>query len=274
VRVLVSVDMEGIAGVSGADDILHGRYNYERFRRLMTEEANWAVAGAWAAGATSVVVNDSHDGMRNILYDELDDRAELISGFNKPLCMVEGVQDADAAVFIGYHAWAGTQQATLDHTISGAQVHNWWLNGQLVGETQINAALAAHFGVPVVLVSGDDKLARQVEASLPHTRTVIVKHALDASSVRSRPRAEVERLIREGVAEALAARAEIPVRPVAGPVTFRMEFKRSTYAEVACLLPIVERVDARTIEVTGRDVVEAWRLAFGALRLGSTCDAG
>lgn len=273
-RVLISVDMEGIAGVSGADDILHGRYNYDRFRRLMTEEANLAVEGAFHAGADSVVVNDSHDGMRNVMYEHLDERAELISGFNKQLCMVEGVEDADAVVFIGYHAWAGTARATMDHTISGAQIHNWWLNGERVGESQINAALAGHFGVPIVFASGDDKLEQQIHATLPGTRTAVVKYALDGSVVRSRPLSEVRRLIRDGVAEAVAARASIPVKRVEGAATFRMEFKRSTYAEVACLLPMVERVDARTVEVTGRDVVEAWRLAFGAMRLGSTCDAG
>jgi D-amino peptidase len=273
-RVLISVDMEGIAGVSGPDDILHGRYNYDRFRRLMTEEANLAVAGAFQAGADSVVVNDSHDGMRNVMYEHLDERAELISGFNKQLCMVEGVDQADAAVFIGYHAWAGTAQATMDHTISGGQIHNWWLNGELVGESQINAAIAGQFGVPVVFVSGDDKLAQQIQATLPGTRTAVVKYALDGSVVRSRPLSEVRRLIREGVAEAVAARQAIPVKKVDGPAIFRMEFKRSTHAEVACLLPMVERIGPRTVEVSGRDVVEAWRLAFGAMRLGSTCDAG
>ena len=273
-RVLISVDMEGIAGVSGVDDILHGRYNYDRFRKLMTAEANLAIAGAKAGGASEVVVNDSHDGMRNILYEELDPTAELISGFNKPLCMVEGVQEADAAVFIGYHAWAGTAHATLDHTISGSQIHNWWLNGTLVGEAQINAALAGYYGVPVVLVSGDNQLAAQIQGSLPDTRTVIVKHAIEASVVRSRPLGEVRRLLRDGVEEAVRARQSIAAVRVEGPVTFRLEFKRSSHAEVACLFPSVVRVDGRTVEVTGQNVVEAWRMAFGAMRLGSTCDMG
>lgn len=273
-RVLISVDMEGIAGVSGTQDTLYGRPNYDRFRRLMTEETNLAVEGAWAAGAESVVVNDSHDGMRNVMYEALDDRAELISGFNKPLCMMEGVQEADAVVCIGYHAWAGTAQATLDHTISGGQIHNWWLNDQLVGETQINAALAAHYGAPVVFVSGDDKLAEQVKASLPGTRTAVVKYAIDSMCVRSRPLSVVRRLLRDGVEEAVRGRETVPVQRLAGPVTFRMEFKRASHAEVACLLPMVRRVDGRTVEVTGADTLEAWRLAFGAMRLGSTCDMG
>ncbi len=273
-HVMISVDMEGIAGVSGPQDTLYGRPNYDRFRRLMTQETNLAIEAAFAAGAASVVVNDSHDGMRNVMYEELDERVELISGFNKPLCMMEGVQDADAVVCIGYHAWAGTAAATLDHTISGGQIHNWWLNGRQVGETQINAAIAGHFGAPVVFVSGDDKLAEQVQESLPGTRTAVVKYALDSMCVRSRPLSEVRRLLREGVEEAVRAHATIPVQHIDGPVTFRMEFTRSSHAQVACLLPMVTRVDGRTVEVTGPNAVDAWRLAFGALRLGSTCDMG
>lgn len=273
-RVLISIDMEGIAGVSHSGEVSHGKPDYERFRRLMTDEANQAIAGCFDAGADSVVVNDSHNGMRNVMYELLDDRAELISGYNKPLGMMEGADGADAVIGIGYHAWAGTARATLDHTISGGQIHNIWLNGERVGESQINAALAGHVGARLVMVSGDDKLAGQIAATLPGTRCVVVKYALDASVVRSRPRAEVARLLREGAAEAVQARASIPVIRVQTPVAFRLEFKRSTQAEVACLLPMVARIDARTVEVTGADVVEGFRMAKGIMRLSSTCDAG
>lgn len=271
-KVLISVDMEGIAGVSGRDEVARGTSEYERFRRLMTEEANAAAAGAALAGADEIWVNDSHGGMRNLLYEHLDERAELISGFNKPLCMMEGVEGADAVVCIGYHAWAGTARAALDHTISGAQVHNWWLNGTRVGEIQINAALAGHFGAPIVLASGDDKLAQQVRATLPGTATVVVKHALDQLTVRSRPLAAVRRDIQEGVQAAVQNRQAVqPVR-IEGPVTFQIEMVRATHAEVACWFPTVERIDARTIAVTADDVATAWRMAMGALLLGSTAD--
>lgn len=273
-RVLISVDMEGIAGVSHAGEVFHDGPDYGRFRRLMTEEVNAAVAGAFEAGAAGVVVNDSHNGMRNVMYESLDDRAELISGYNKPLGMMQGVEGASAVIGIGYHAWAGTARAALDHTISSAQIHNLWLNGVLVGESQVNAALCGHYGVPLVMVSGDDKLARQIEETLPGTRAVVVKHALDASVVRTLPRREVYALIRQGVTEAVAALDGIPVKTVKTPVTFRLEFKRSTQAEVAALLPAVTRMEARIIEVTGRDMVEAFRFAKGLMRLASTADVG
>lgn len=270
-RILISVDMEGIAGVSGVKDIAAGNSDYERFRRLMTDEANAAVAGAFAGGADSVLVNDSHGGMRNLLYEALDPRAELISGHNKLLTMVEGCQDADAALFIGYHARAGTAQAVLDHTISGVQVHNWFMNGQAVSEAEINAALLAYYQVPLLLVSGDDKIAAQVEERLPGTLTVIVKYGIDHRSARSLPRQDVLQRIQDASRHVVQGQWNRP-KPPATPTTFRLEFTRSFYAEVASLMPAVERVDARTIEVSGQDVVEAWRWAVSALRLGSTGD--
>lgn len=266
-RVFISVDMEGIAGVTGHDDVFPGTAHYERFRRLMTAEANAAVAGAFSAGARSVVVNDSHDGMRNILYEELDPRAELISGYNKPLCMVEGVSGAQAAVFIGYHAMAGTASAVLDHTISGAHTHNWYLNGSRVGEAQLNAALCGHFEVPVVAVSGDDKLAAQVSRSLPGARSIVVKESLDREAARNLPRGEVLRLITSEVTAAVRSCGQVPPVRSAGAATIRVEFSRAGFADLAGLLPEAKRIDDRTLEVSGANVVEAWRRADVMLRL-------
>lgn len=271
-RVLVSVDMEGISGVSGRNDVSPGAPAYERLRHRMTQEANAAVRGAFAGGADSVVVNDSHDGMRNLLYEELDARAELISGFNKPLCMVEGAEGAAAAIFVGYHAWAGTDAAVLDHTIAGRLVHNWWLNGERVGEAQINAAILGHFGVPVVLVSGDDKLAGQIERTLPAARRVIVKYALNQLAARSLPAAQVlEAIEREAKAAVAGASAVLAVR-TSGPQTMRIEFQTAGQAAAAARWPTVVRVDDRTAETTGRDIVEAWRMADVMIELAGASE--
>lgn len=271
-RVLISVDMEGISGVTGRNDVTPGTPAYERLRHRMTEEANAAVRGAFAGGADSVVVNDSHDGMRNVLYEELDPRAELISGFNKPLCMVEGAEGAQAAIFVGYHAWAGTALAVMDHTISGRAVHNWWLNGVRVGESQLNAAVLGHFGVPVVLVCGDDKLATQIAQTLPQARRVIVKYAIDMFTARSLPSARVLSDIERESGAAVAGAARIdPVR-TEGPQTMRLEWTKAGYAQAACRWPSVVRVDDRTVEVTGRDIVEAWRMADALLAMADGAD--
>lgn len=270
-RILISVDMEGIAGVTGRSEITPGNSDYERFRRLMTAEANAAVQGAFDGGASSVVVNDSHGLMRNLLYDEIDGRAELISGHNKPFPMVEGCQNADGAIFVGYHARAGTEAAAFDHTISGAQVHNWFINGAAVSEAEINGAILAHFRVPLLMVTGDDKICAAVSDKLPGAATVIVKYGIDHRAARSRPRAEVYRLIRETAAKAIQSPPAV-LAPLSGPVTIQLEFTRSFYAESAAVMPIVKRIDGRTIEVAGADIIEAMRWASSALRLGSTGD--
>jgi D-amino peptidase len=164
-QVYISVDMEGIAGVVHEDqtDPIEPRHagEYNRFRRLMTNEANAAIAGALDAGATRVLVNDSHWLTRNLLAEELHPEAELLSGGPKRLSMMEGIQSGfDAAMFIGYHARAGTRHAIIDHTYT-SRVYEARINGRPVGELALNAAMAGVHGVPVALVSGDQALAAE-----------------------------------------------------------------------------------------------------------------
>ena len=271
-RVLISVDMEGIAGVTGRSEVSRGTDEYQRFRKLMTEETNAAIRGAFNAGADSVVVNDSHGSMRNILYDLLDDRAELISGANKPLCMVQGVEDADVAAFIGYHAMAGSFHGVMDHTISSASIYHWKINGNRVAEADINAALCGFYQVPVVLVAGDDALMQHLAKTLPETRLLPVKFGMDQYSARSLSRSTVLTSLEKEMRLAIENRHMIAPVHIEGPVTCQIDFSHSTFAETACLLPLVRRVDARTVEVAGKDIIEAWRLAYATVRLASTTD--
>ncbi len=262
-RVLISVDMEGVSGVSCWNDVTPGTPAYERFRRRMTAEASAAVAGAFAGGATSVVVNDAHDGMHNLLYEELDGRAELISGTIKPLDMVEGGAGADAACFIGYHAMAGAEAGVLAHTMTGS-IGDWFLNGVPVGETQINAALLGELGVPVVLVSGDSQLAAEVEATLPQASRVIVKWGIDQETARSRPRDEVLTALTTEVELAVRqAGAVAPVR-VTKPVNIAIEFVNPTEAAAACLCPQIRRTGGRRVELSAPEMREAYQLAWVA----------
>ncbi len=265
-RVLISVDMEGITGVTAHEDVRPGTASYERFRRQMTAEANAAVAGSFEAGATAAVVNDSHDGMRNILFEDLDDRASLVSGTMKPLDMVEGVQESDVAVFIGYHAMAGSAPAVLAHTMSGL-VHGWWMDGIAVGESQINAALCRHFGVPVALVSGDACLADEVSTTLPGTRSVVVKYATDETTARSIPRADAIRLLRDGVRDAVLGAGSLSAVRTGEAVRFRIEFTSTAAAAAACLCPGVERAGARIVDMIGSDIIEAYRLSTVGMNL-------
>src|SRR5437867_2210490 len=176
--VFISIDMEGIAGIAHLRQVWRGSDDFPAARKLMTEEANAAVAGAFDGGATSVVVNDSHGDMYNLLPETLDPRAELIIGSPKTLSMMQGFgPDFDVALFIGYHASAGTEAAVLDHTYSGRLLYEVRLNGEAVGEAELNAALAGTYGVPVGLVTGDDKACSQAAKRLPGVRTIMVKEA-------------------------------------------------------------------------------------------------
>src|SRR2546426_12634919 len=193
-RTYISIDMEGIAGVvhesQTAPTTPAFAAEYGRFRRLMTAEANAAVEGALAAGATRVLVNDSHWFMRNLVAEELHQAAELVSGDPKPRSMVQGIEDGggggfDAALFIGYHARAGTRHPILDHTYAD-RIHEVRLNGKPVGELGLNAAFAGVHGVPVALVSGDSALAAEAKDLLGDgVATVVVKQAVGRHAAQS-----------------------------------------------------------------------------------------
>jgi D-amino peptidase len=267
-RVYISIDMEGVAGVVHEDqtDPTESRHagEYNRFRRLMTSEANAAVEGALAAGATRVLVNDSHWLMRNLLAEELHPAAELLSGGPKLRSMVEGIElGFDAAMFIGYHAMAGTRHAVIDHTYA-PHVHQARLNGRPAGELAINAALAGSHGVPVALVSGDQALAAEASALLGDgVEAVIVKHAVGRFAARSVSPAESCRRIREGAGAALR-RQHRPLL-LETPVRLEVEFALAHMADMAELVPGSVRTGGRTLEYSHQDyreVFRAWRALY------------
>ena len=165
-KVYISVDMEGISGVNGDDQTAAGAAEYGRARKLMAEDANAAIRGAFEGGATDVLVNDSHGGQRNLLPEDLDPRARLISHSFKRHGMMEGLDESfDAVIFVGYHAKADSPRGVFAHTGSGV-VKDLVVNGKSVGEGGMNARLAQWFGVPVVLVTGDDVAVEQQKAKL------------------------------------------------------------------------------------------------------------
>jgi D-amino peptidase len=264
-RVYISVDMEGIAGVVHEDQTnpLDPRCapEYARFRRLMTAEANAAIEGSLDAGATRVLVNDSHWTMRNLLAEELHEAAQLVSGDPKPLSMMEGVAEGhDAALFIGYHARAGTGHAILDHTYAD-RILDVRLNGRPVGEVGLNAALAGSYGVPVALVSGDSAVAAEARELLGEDlATAVVKEAVSRHGAKSLAPAVACRLIRESVAKALKRRQAPFVLPT--PVTLDVEFSKTVEADMAALCPGAVRTSGRGLRYTHesyREVFRAWR---------------
>jgi D-amino peptidase len=267
-RIFMSVDMEGITGVTCWDDVDSDKPSYERFRKVMTAEVNAAVEGAVEAGATGVVVNDSHGYMRNILIEDLHPKAELISGYTKPLGMMCGVDSGvDLAFLIGYHARAGTPNAILDHTWSSSRVHELALNGQVVGETGLNAALAGHFGVPVGLLSGDQAVTEEARALLgENLRVVTVKEPFGREAARSLPLEETQAHLRAAAKAAVAGPNPEPL-VLSSPVTVAIEFMTTLNADGAATLPGAGRVSGRRVEYTADDIVTVFRAMTAMLAL-------
>ena len=256
-RVLISVDMEGISGVAVGNHTSPGHAEYQRFRRLMTYEANAAIEGAVAGGAIQVVVNDSHAGMDNILIEELDPSARLISGSPKPYGMMQGIgPDVDAVFLIGYHARSGTAAAVLEHTWSGAIV-DLCLNDTSVGELGLNAALAGAYGVPVVLVAGDRAVTEEARSLLGDVATVVTKEGITRTAAECLHPRVAQDLIREAAQQALRQPA-VPLS-MPPPITLRVSFARALHADGAAWVSGARRVDGRTVEWVGDDMQSVYQ---------------
>lgn len=251
-NVYISVDMEGISGVVFPSQCSNGKLDYERFRRLMTAELNAAVEGALAGGAERIIVNDAHGTQNNILIEELHPAAELISGVPKPHGMMQGIgPEIDAAFLIGYHAMAGSRNGIIAHTMTG-QVAEVSINGLVVGETGLNAALAGAFDVPVVLVTGDQVTTEEACSQLGEIETVAVKEGVSQTAARSlHPEVAAEKI------KAAAERAlKLKVKPfkVAFPLKTKITFNLPACADMAEHVPGIHRIDGRTMEWTSEDV--------------------
>jgi D-amino peptidase len=258
-KVYISVDMEGISGISGSDQLSPGGSEYGRSRKLMAEDANAAIRGAFAAGATEVLVNDSHGGQRNLLPEDLHPGASLISHSFKTYGMMEGLDETfAAAIFIGYHAKADTHAGLFAHTGSGV-VRDVEVNGRSVGEGGLNTMLAEWYGVPVVLVTGDDVAVAEVKDTATSAQGVVVKSALNVRAVRLRPLAVVRSEIEAGAREAVAAAAKFPPRRT-GTYRVRMRFRDTLIPQIAAAFPSIERPSPDTIAFEARSMPEAYRL--------------
>lgn len=245
-RIFVSADMEGVAGVVHVDQTRRTGHDYERARAWMTREVNAAVGGAYDGGATAVLVNDSHGDMRNFLLDELDPRVELVSGDLKPLSMVQGVEAGfDAAFFVGYHAGASSRHGVLDHTYYGKVVHAVAVGGRPYNETALNALVAGAHGVPVALVTGDETTCAQAREILGADLTVVpVKTAITRYAARSLHPEEACRRIREGARAAVGWVGRLrPFRPLP-PHELEVTFHNAAMADAAELVPDTVRIDA------------------------------
>jgi D-amino peptidase len=271
VRVLVSVDMEGIAGVVDVDDVRPGQAEYERNRALLTAEANAAVRGVYAYDAAAqVLVTEAHAQFRNLLPELLDRRAELLRGTPKPGGMMAGLAaDIDAVLFIGYHGKAGTPRSVMAHTISGAVVADVRCNGRSLGELGLNTALAAHSGVPPVLVAGDDSVAAEAAEVAPGMRAVVVKRALGARAAALLHPDEACDRIEQEVPKALADREAVRPLRFDGPVVLEVQVFKTRMTEHAMLIPGMELADGCTLRYPAPDFPTAYQVADLITLLGA-----
>ena len=259
-RIFISVDMEGVAGVVTDEQLGKEGFEYARFRELMTEEANAAIAAARAAGAGEIVVADSHGGMQNLLVEKLPADVQLVRGSPRPLGMMQGLDDTfDGVVFVGYHAGTTNSEGVRAHTFSSANLADLKLNGVSVTEGAINAALAGHFGVPVLAVSGDEAAVREVASLVQGVETAPVKWSYGFHAARTLSPAAAREAIAAAVKRGMERRDAVEPHRITTPVEMEIRFKAYRPAEVLAWLPGVKRADAHAVRYTAADVVEAYR---------------
>lgn len=269
-KVFISADLEGIAGVVHGEHVRRDGREHDRARKLMTAEVNAAIEGALEAGAQKIVVNDSHGTMRNILPEELHEKAELITGSPKPLSMMQGIDSSfNAALFIGYHAMPSSFPAVMGHVYYGRVVYNLRVNGQPMGETGVNAALAGYFGVPVVLVTGDQAVTAEASQLIGNVETVTVKEAVGRYAAKCLPPAEARKRIREAAKKALNRISEIKPLRLSNPITFEVDFVHPGMTEMALLVPGVEKKGSRTVAFTFNDLLTAFKAFRAVVALAS-----
>jgi D-amino peptidase len=248
-KILIATDMEGVTGVTTWEQVTPGHAEYARFRRLMTQDVNAAIRGAFEAGAAEVVVADGHWNGANILIEELDPRARLNTGSPSPFSMMQGIDETvDGVMFVGYHARNGTANAVLDHTWSSKCVANVWINELLTGEFGLNGAVAGHFGVPVIMVSGDQTACAQVVDTFGEVETAVIKQATGRYAAECLPPQLTQDLIFMAAGRAVTALADGDAPEpfiVDTPVRITVEFFTSDMADRAAKMPFTQRVGTR-----------------------------
>ncbi len=248
-KFLISADMEGATGVTWPGDVEPGTEQWQRCRRMFTSDVNAAIAGFFDAGADEVLVNEAHSTMRNLLLEELDTRAVMLTGRHKDLSMVEGIQDesVQAVAFLGYHAAAGAE-GVLAHTYLANSITSVRVNGETGSEGRLNAHVAAEFGVPVVLVTGDDRTCTDAAGYAPQALAVAVKDCVSRYAAVCRPPQQTAAAITAAAAQAgkLAGR-QAPADPPAGGYTVEIEVDSAQLAQAAAIVPTVRRTGDRTV---------------------------
>jgi len=257
VRIYISADMEGVVGVVTGEQLGPQGFEYARFREFMTQEVNAAIEGAMAGGATHIVIGDSHGNGQNLLIEKLPRDVLVVRSWPRPLGMMQGIDETFAgAMFIGYHTGTTNLQGVRAHTLSSARLTDVRLKGVSVSEAGINAAIAGHFNVPIIMVSGDDAVVKETTALLGNIEGAVVKWASGFHSATTRTPDASYFVIRDKAQRAVRRIAEFKPYKLSGPIELEVRFKSYRPAEVLSYLSIVERPDAHSIRFVGKDIIE------------------
>jgi len=263
VKILISADMEGATGVTWPADVEPGTEQWQRCRRMFTSDVNAAVAGCYDAGATAVIINEAHATMRNLLLENLDVRAVMLTGRHKDLSMVEGIQhgDVDGVAFVGYHAAAGAE-GVLAHTYLANSITTIRLNGRRASEGLLNSYLAAEYGVPIVLVTGDDRTCSDASGYAPEAPAVAVKDCVSRYAAVCRPPEVTAEAIRAAAREGMQRAGRVaPAAP--GVFEVEVEVDAAQLAQAAAIVPTVRRTGERLIAFesgTAFDMVRCFKV--------------
>ena len=260
-KIYISADMEGVTGAVTDEQLGPGGFEYERFRQFMTNEVNAAIDAARAAGATEFVVSDSHGNGQNLLIDQLPSDVTVIRSWPRPLSMMAGIDDTfDGVIFIGYHAGTTNPEGVRAHTMSSTHLADLRINGRSHNEAAINAAIAGNFGVPVIMLSGDDVTAVETTALLGNVETAVVKRAISYHAADTLTPSAGRALIREAAFRAVQRLRDFRPYRVTAPVTVEVRFKNYRPAQMLAYLPMFEMVDAHAVKFTVEDMPTASRV--------------
>ncbi len=269
-KLFLSTDFEGTSGIVAWEQIIEGNAEYEQGRKLLTNEVNAVITGAQAAGATEFVVNDSHHNMRNLHPQDLAGQATLITGKHKPLYMMEGLDASfDGVCFVSYHGSIGAQQAILSHTYNPGAVWEVRINSEIVGESGINALVAAHYGVPIIFVSGDEVTTHEAQLVAPAAEKVVVKQSLGRfAAAHIHPSLACE-LLRDGAGRAVVNRDKMRPPEFTLPVSLEITFLVADMAEMAQWVRGVERVAPRTVKLASdnNNLLDLYRMFVTVIAL-------
>ncbi len=262
-RIYISVDVEGLPGISHMEHLSPKRALFDECKKIMTKISLQTAQTLHDEGVDEVWVADSHGFMGNIPYLEMPDFVRLIRGFPRPISMVYGIDRGfNAAMFLGYHSAAGTYRSVFDHTFSGRVVHEMRINGRLASEFYINALIASYYRVPVILVMGDDKLRKDVEEVAPWIEYVEVKESIGRYAVITEPIGKVLKELTTHVKEALnkLRRGEVGLIEVSKDLTLEITLKQTAYADLAEEIPGIERVGAYKLRYVAKDPIELHKI--------------